>query len=797
MKKSKKLLTITSLGLLSIAGIATVATSCATESPKKDEQSAQKPQTDNKTAEPQQKSAAQMKLDELENTILAAKKTKGPYSNDVDYVSTNIISEAITNAESSLHKYRTITNPKAEDIQKAIDELNKKMKEADDYFNLTTQQKQQILKDKYTQMIAKATELKNTLTKDDAKELIDSKLEEYSKLQETDSRYYRKIQNYIDELGFILEDAKKLNQLTDKQLYDAYIATESKILSQIVKKFGNDTNARELQEAIKEAFKTAKENTSEQYKEKEQNLKQKVNKLIQDADTKFITPEIATSLYNQETKQVQIPANVLTIKANSFENLEELENVTFNSKLKNIESHAFDKTNLTHITFPDTLETLSGFAQTPVTELTIPANTTEINYAFNNSSQLTTLHLNNKLTVLKGFDSTMVTELTLPETLQVFEGFRDTPITHLSLGSKINTFITSLPQLTELTFATNTNFDLVTNDIQSGHGIWISKSIFPKLEKIYVHSDADKQKLLKALGANIKISDDSQLEEQKTENNKKIQKRKLQFLTYLDYLGKISLASIKDLEHFEEAKKQKLTEFVNKYTSFEELKSDLEYIINHAAGYNARSTLQKLQENVAIQKELLGIVGYTITQEKLASDQNIEDEDVKTKFISFENKFNEQAKEYENLEQKNKDIDAKIAKNKEIVKQSEYYIQYLQDIYRNHKLDFNAISPENQTVVKEILNITDDMTIEQKNNAIDAFSFSNKYRSDNTLKMTEDMIKNYIKLITAFKYDLTYEHIKSDTTLDEETQTDYEIEKQKYENAKGNVWENIIQVKNS
>ncbi|MBU4691153.1 leucine-rich repeat protein [Mycoplasma zalophi] len=869
MKKSKKILTITSLGLLPISAIPAIAASCEKQDPENNDQennalnekinqleelkglytnvldflslqiiesaieqaktfrddtakqkeimqllddAIKKADIESKTNNDQQKfekikaklgeeSAQwqtikpklekQINLNILEQTIFAAQRKKGPYSNDVDDVAFNLIAQAISDAEASFHDSEATT----ETIKAAVNQLNLKIKEADDYFNLSVAQKQQILEDKFNSTLNEAKELKETFEKDDAKELMTEKIQEAENINKIDSQFYRKIKNMISELKETEHKAKRLESLTDQELFETYLLKEFKILSNLEQQFGNDPAFLEIQEKIKKSFKEAREDTSNQYKEKERNLKRKVNEIIESATAISITPEIANNLYNQETHQVQIPSKVLYIQANSFSNFENLENVQFNDKLVSIGAHAFDNTNLQNITFPNTLETLSGFENTQVTQVTIPANVTEINFAFDNASNLTTLNLNDKLVELKGFNNTKIAELSLPETLEVFTGFRNTKVATLTLGSKIKTFITSLQELTELTFAADTNFDLVTTNQSATSGILISKNIFPKLQKIYVHSEEDKNKLMKVLGSDIEISDDSELENQKEANNKKIEERKTQFYTYLDFLQKIARAATKDLTKLTEDQKTKLKDFVSN-TNEEKLAEDVEWIINRYA-YNLKATIKTLNENVAKQKELLNIVGYVITQEKLNNDENIEDQNVKAKFIETENNFNNSKNEYDNLEDKNKEIEDKMAKYRLIVRQSEYYIQYLQDIYKNHFLDYNSLSEENQKIVKEILEINDNMPIEEKNNLISGFPYKNNYASRNTFKMTENMIQNYIKLISTFGYDLSFENVQKDEKLDGETRSDYLLEKTNYEKAKGNEWENIIQIKNS
>ncbi|MCU4117048.1 leucine-rich repeat protein [Mycoplasma zalophi] len=864
MKKSKKILTITSLGLLPISAVPAIAASCEKQAPENNalnekisqleelkglytnvldflslqiiEKAIEQANTfrndttkqkeiiqlldnaikeadiESKTNNDQQKFEKikaklgeestewqtikpklekQINLNILEQTIFAAQRKKGPYSNDVDDVAFNLIAQAISDAEASFHNSEATT----ETIKVAINQLNLKIKEADDYFNLSVTQKQQILEDKFNSILNKTKELKETFEKDDAKELMNEKIQEAENINKTDSQFYRKIKNMISELKKTEQEAKRLESLTDQELFDAYILKEFKILSNLEQQFGNDPAFLKIQEKIKKAFKEAREDTSNQYKEKEQNLKHKVNEIIENATAISITPEIANNLYNQETNQIQIPSKVLYIQANSFGNFENLESVQFNDKLVSIGAHAFDNTNLQNIAFPSSLETLSGFENTRVSEVTIPANVTQINFAFDNASNLKTLNLNDKLVELKGFNNTKISQLSLPETLEIFVGFRNTPITNLTLGSKIKTFITSLPELAELTFKANTDFDLVTTNQSATSGILISKNIFPKLQKIYVHSEEDKEKLMKVLGSDIEISDDSELENQKEANNKKIEERKTQFYTYLDFLQKIAHAATKDLTKLTDEQKTKLKDFVSN-TNEDELEEDVKYIINRY-GYNARATIKTLNEHVAKQKELLDIVGYVITQEKLKDDKNIEDEDVKTNFIETENNFNNSKNEYNNLENNNKEIENKIAKYRLIVQQSEYYIQYLQDIYKNHFLEYNSLSEENQKVVKEILKINDNMPIEEKNNLISGFPYKNNYASRNTFKMTENMIQKYIKLIGAFGYDLSFENIQKDEKLDDETRSDYLLEKTNYEKAKGNEWENIIQIKNS
>ncbi|WP_029608453.1 leucine-rich repeat domain-containing protein [Mycoplasma simbae] len=774
----------------------------------------------------QEKTPLQLAKEKLHEEIQIATEKHKKYSGDYDLKAFYESAEAINEATAVYHNATVV-----DQVEAGITKLKEAIKKTDVYFSLGREQKQELVKQTLREEIAKANEVKATLTKDDAIEVIETSVASANSIQEGADRYYRKLGEATRNIHDAVELAKELEQKTNLELFERYINTGSAVLNEFERQYGNDAIYQDIQADIRSEFQKAAEllNTlkeqaqvqqgqtpdeakqrqiaeaNAQAQTKKVELRATIKRLIDGAKNEAITPEIARQLFKITDTTVEIPAAVKFIHANSFNDFSELTTLTLNSHLVSIDQGAFSDTKITAVTLPASLTKLSGFDRTQVSSLVIPANVKTVDHAFNNVTTLTTLTLHEGLTSISGFDNTKITSLTLPASLTSLIGFRYTPITTLSLPAGLTTFNTNLPNLTELTIPAEFNIDSVTSNQSSTTGVVISKAVFPKLTSIYVATQEQKTKLEEKLGGEIRIENESEIQESVTTGEAAVAQRQKDLEVYVGYLQDIAHKNVLEAwDTLTEDVKAKLIEHVGtSATESDEIKQAISDEIEYSMSWASWKKLNVLDTLIEKAKELIGHVGYNF--ENVAQDTKLTQE-TRDNFAAKNTEYTSRIDEFKELLKSIDDKKKQLKQYEAAVASAEYYLEYLKFLSEKRVKDrYSSLTSEQKSAVKEIVKPTAETELETWPNAtdeqvtarIEAFYFANQYNAAHKLSETDAKIKKLTALVTAAGYTLTQENIAQDSELEDRDQikTDFDMEKDKYEAAKGNEWKTIIKVK--
>ncbi|WP_165381409.1 leucine-rich repeat domain-containing protein [Mycoplasmopsis phocirhinis] len=792
MKKNKLILLSSTLSLIPF-----VAVACNKKENVNDEKITSQP---DQSIQSNQKSDFEIQKEKLQKIIENAQEKHKSYSSEEGNEAFTTSAQGIDEATKVFHEAKTV-----EELIQAGQKLNQVIEQSEKYNNLTIDEKRQLVKDRFNQQLNEAKKVLATLSKPDAIDLLQNTITESENIAETDLRYYNKLIKATANIKLIINNSLDLNNKTNKELYELYLNQESKIINNFEREFGNNEIYLNIQNKIRKLFSDEKnadkaDYTEQTYQQKQMDLKQQLNKLLTEVKTTTLTKEVASSLYNSEITSLELLPEIRYIQQDAFKNYSDLQNVTFNDKLETIEQGAFANTKINSLNLPQSLRKIGGFDRTPIEELTLPQNTEVVEFAFNNANKLSQLTLNQNLQEISGFDGTAIKTLNLPNTLTKFYGFRHSLITELSLPATLTTFVTNLPHLTTLTIPQNFNLDLVSTNISSTSGIVISSELFPKLENIYVANEEQKTKLKSILSTNIVIENEDEIRAQIStlETSKNTRVRDLQ--QYISYLQDIAKIAIDNYPNIDMAAKQQLIELSQpeKNDNASVIQEVKNYLIDSKYAWTANKKLTNIDENIAGLKQIITLLNYNFDVEFIKNDTKLNSE-TRANFAAENQKYNDNKTNFDGIETKIQKLNDLIKKYREVVKNSEYYIQYL-NLIAKHKiqLKLTSLTQEQKNNIKKLINF-DDTNEDEFLNTLSKYIFTRKYNLHDSLLVTQSKIDELIALINVIEFELSDKNIRAQSEEDlpdeDQIKTDFELEKNKYENSKVNKWDEIIKLK--
>ncbi|MCS4536833.1 leucine-rich repeat protein [Mycoplasma sp. CSL7475-4] len=788
MKKNKLIL----LGF-SFVSIPFVAAACSNNN--------KKTQSNEENKQEIAKSEFDIEKEKLQKIIEDAQIKHKSYSSEEGNEAFSKSGEGITEATKAFHEAQTV-----EQLIQAGQKLKKIIEETEKYNNLTIDEKRQLVKDKFNEKLNKAKSILGQLTKPDAIELLQTTINTSEAISEDDLRYYNKLIKATTNIELVIENSLNLDKKSNKELYELYLGRESRIMNNFEREFGNSEIYLDIQNKIRSLFTTEKDAdkssyTEQIYAQKEADLKRQINEILLDVKTTTLTKNAALTLYDSEITSLQLLPEIKYIQQDAFKDYFELENIVFNDKLETIDQGAFANTKISSLTLPQSLKKISGFEKTPIKELILPQNVEIVEFAFNNANNLNKLLLNEGLRELSGFNETSITSLNLPASLTKFYGFRNSLINELSLPASLTTFVTYLPELTTLSIPAEFNLDLITTDTSSTNGIVISSELFPKIENIFVQNEEQKTKLKELLSTNIEIENEDEIrsEIESLENTKSERIRSLQL--YISYLQNIATIAIDNYPNISEQAKHELIELAQPESNDDnsviaEIKN---YLIDYKYAWTTNKKLTDIDENIIALKKVINLAGYELNAEKINNDDKLKEE-TRTNYIAEDEKYNNNKKDYDGIESKISKLNELIKKYREVVKNSEYYIQYLNLIAKYkvlHKIQ--TLTDEQKNAIKKLINLSINEIDEELTNKLSDFIFVRKYNSHDTLINTQRKIDELIALINVVNFELTDENIAAQTEEElpneDSIKSEFELEKNRFEGSKVNKWNDIIKIK--
>ncbi|MBU4689460.1 leucine-rich repeat protein [Mycoplasma zalophidermidis] len=707
----------------------------------------------------------------------------------------------IDEATKVFHEAKTV-----KELVEAGERLKKIIEETEKYNNLSIDAKRQLVVDKFNKKLLETKITLNKLTKPDAIELLISAINEAQSITNDDLRYYYKLIKTTASLQLAIENAMVLDKKSNKELYELYLSKCSKIINDFEREFGNDEIYLNIQNKIRSLFSNEinadKSNYNEEtYGQKENELKVKVGEILRDIKSTTLTKKMVSSLYDNEITSIQLLPEVKYIQQDAFKDYYELENIKFNDKLESIGRGAFSNTKISSLILPKTIRKISGFDRTLITDLVLPEGTEIVEFAFNNANRLTNLTLNEGLIEISGFDETSINSLVLPSTLKKFYGFRHTLITDLTLPEELNTFVTHLPELKTLSIPENFDLDLITTNKSSTVGVVISMDLFPKLENIYVTSVTQKNKLKSILSTNIKIEDEnsirSKINELEAIKNKRIKELQL----YVSYLQNIATVAVNNYPNISEKAKSELVSLTqadnnNDNSIMSEIKN---FLINYKYSWTKNKKLSDIDKNITSLKQIINLLNYKFSYESVEKDEKLSSE-TRNNYRNEDLKYNSNKNNFDEIEIKITKLSKLLEKYREIVRNSEYYIEYLSLIAKHMvELKVHTLNVQQKTRLKTILGLQNYESDQVLLKILSDYIFKRKYNSHDTLITTQSKIDELTKLIKIVNFELTTDNIsiQSDEELPNvySIKSDFDLEKNKYEGSKINKWEEIIKIR--
>ncbi|WP_029905645.1 leucine-rich repeat protein [Mycoplasmopsis opalescens] len=700
---------------------------------------------------------------------------RGKYRYDYDSVAFDLSTVVLDKANKAYHDEKATV----ESINKAIEDIKKSAKDIDKYYSLTLKQKQDLYYKKFIAKVQEAEQKLKELSKFGAKNYLRNIINTAKKLQKNDRHFYKKIKEMTSVIDEKINEALVLEKKSYAELLDLFLDSESRILSEFEQEHGNNPFALDQQDVIRQHFNDARDkknkiNEEKDFEQIEIELFNKINETIEFANKTALTRNNAKKQYDFNDKEITISKETKYIQFEVLKDYENLEKINFeaDSTLESIGHNAFDNTAINELNLPQSLKFISGFNNIRIKKLILSENVTHINYGFNENFELEEVKLNNNLVEVRGFNFTKLNKIDLPESLIVFDGFREAKIKNITLNKNLKTFLTKLPELETLTLPANIDLDLITNDNNAKHGILISKAAFKNLKKIYVSSEEQKVKLQKKLNGNIKIVKQSDIEEKikllQDKNNEKIsdinnnlnKAKKFLFDAYTDVLATIE--------------NDKKDEFIKNNQWIETLDFDFLWTIKDK--YHYESIIEKGKNNAKkLNKEnefddVIRQIDYSIIFEEIAKNK-----------ISIN--------EHKNI----------LKKYQEIVKNAEYYNQYLFYIAQVKVLNkYHKLTEKSKENIKKTIKIEANKSDNDVINSIEKFIYNNKFNINDNLDKTDEKINNLIALITDIGFELTNVNIANDEEIlnEDKIKEEFELEKNKYENSKkDDEWNDIIEVK--
>ncbi|QJG67038.1 leucine-rich repeat protein [Mycoplasma phocoenae] len=462
----------------------------------------------------------------LELKIEKAKSMKGTYTDiNEEEGSFNKANEFIQQAIDSLERVTNTYNKnktnlsftQKQDFSNQLNNigqiLDNKMLECETIANQTDDAKRKIKQQKFEKQIFIAEDTLKKLTKISAIKHLENELNNAKLITKNNSRYYAVITEETKTLIKVIEEAQAIEKKTDKELLETFLKTEHVYLNKIQRMIGNIDESVKYQKDVTTIFSEVKEKLSEEsknfdYAKQEKTIRDNIEKILNEIkDTILITDTIKQN-YEDDITNLNVSGKYKYIYSDSFQNFKKLSSVILEKGIEKIFQGSFNNSPITKLVIPDSVKYLAGFHNIKLTELILPDSIEVINFGFNNVETLNQVSFNENLKIVKGFNNSNISELILPSTVEVVEGFKNTPIKKMKIGSNLIKMNINANELNEITI--DSNFKVknvlneqtiynVTNDITSTDKVVISLQNFPKLKHIYVPDEAMKLDLIKCL----------------------------------------------------------------------------------------------------------------------------------------------------------------------------------------------------------------------------------------------------------------------------------------------------------